>query len=324
MEKNKNIREKTLGPGGAPMAGQMGVVAGPGSGSVMEGHGVRPTQVETPAAGNCDQMHSGADPWQGSQPQGQNPGNGQTGFSGANPGQPGPTGMPTGQTGFQPAGNDPQGQIGNMGGASPPGSFQTGPSPGQFPGMGQADAPGMNPGQMSFYPGAHPGTPPQANGGMPAGSAHSMGPYPGYPGSGQMGVPGVHPGQTGYQPGWDPGAGVQGPGGMPGMETNPHMGSSMEGHGSSHMGADAHHIYHDENRFGQVADMVGRFLKGEANTDDIVNGLFSLNFRDDQFWKGAIAGVIVAMLLSSDMVKQGLAKSFGAVFQKGKDEKEGA
>jgi len=78
------------------------------------------------------------------------------------------------------------------------------------------------------------------------------------------------------------------------------------------MGADAHHIYHDENRFGQMADMVGRFLKGEATTADMVNGLFSLNFRDDQFWKGALLGAVAVLIFNSGAVQQGVGKLFGS------------
>ncbi len=61
-----------------------------------------------------------------------------------------------------------------------------------------------------------------------------------------------------------------------------------------------------------MADMVGRFLKGDVTTGDMVNGLFSLNFRDDQFWKGAVIGVLTVLVLNSDTVKDGLANAFGA------------
>ena len=89
------------------------------------------------------------------------------------------------------------------------------------------------------------------------------------------------------------------------------MGHAAPGQGGGYMGADAHHIYHDENRFGQMADMVGRLLKGEATTADMVNGLFSLNFRDDQFWKGALLGAVAILIFNSDAVHQGLGKFFG-------------
>ncbi|MBW2707994.1 MAG: hypothetical protein JRD04_01710 [Deltaproteobacteria bacterium] len=92
---------------------------------------------------------------------------------------------------------------------------------------------------------------------------------------------------------------------------SPQMNPAASGQGCGHMGADAKHVEHDENRFGQMADMVGRFIEGEASTADMVKGIFSLNFRDDQFWKGALAGALAALVLNSDMVKQGVGKVFG-------------
>ena len=94
-------------------------------------------------------------------------------------------------------------------------------------------------------------------------------------------------------------------------QMSPQMNPAASGQGCGHMGADAKHVEHDENRFGQMADMVGRFIEGEATTADMVKGIFSLNFRDDQFWKGALAGTLAALVLNSDMVKQGVGKVFG-------------
>ena len=226
------------------------------------------------------------DPGQAAQPQGANPGNGQTGSTGMSPGQSGPTGVPPGQAGYQPGayGIDAQGGMQQDGGYSG-GQPQMGSVPGQSSGMGQMGIPGNNPPQAGFYPGAQGA----------AGGAY-------------------------------PGPGAQGMSGMGGPAMNPQMDHPMGEQGSSHMGASASHIYHDENRFGQVADMVGKFIKGEANTADVVNGLFSLNFRDDQFWKGAIVGVLTAVVLTNDTVKQGLANTFGSVFspkeKKGESDKE--
>lgn len=112
-----------------------------------------------------------------------------------------------------------------------------------------------------------------------------------------------------YAPAGYPGMPYQGSNMGPDM--SPQMNPSASGQGCGHMGADAKHVEHDENRFGQMADMVGRFMQGEATTSDMVRGIFSLNFRDDQFWKGALAGALTALLLNSDMVKQGVGKIFG-------------
>ncbi len=108
------------------------------------------------------------------------------------------------------------------------------------------------------------------------------------------------------------------PGMMPfqGPDIHPPMNPAESGRGFGHMGADAKHVEHDENRFGQMADMVSRFVQGEATTGDMVKDIFSLNFRNDQFWKGALAGALVALVLNSDMVKQSVGKVFGGASAK--------
>ena len=93
-------------------------------------------------------------------------------------------------------------------------------------------------------------------------------------------------------------------------DMNAWMNPAVSGQGIGYMGADAKHVEHDENRFGRMADMVGRFVQGEATTGDMVKGIFSLNFRDDQFWKGALAGAVAALVLNSDMFKEGVGKIF--------------
>ena len=128
--------------------------------------------------------------------------------------------------------------------------------------------------------------------------------------------PPQQPQQGQYSPQYPPSGN---PGMMPpqGSYMSPHMSPQMNpaasghsGQGCGHMGAGAKHVEHDENRFGQMADMVGRFIEGEATTADMVKGIFSLNFRDDQFWKGSLAGALAALVLNSDMVKQGVGKIF--------------
>lgn len=124
--------------------------------------------------------------------------------------------------------------------------------------------------------------------------------------------PGQYPSQ--YPPAGHPGmTPSQGYNMSPDMSSHmsPQMNPAASGQGCGHMGADAKHVEHDENRFGQMADMVGRFIEGEAGAADMVKGLFSLNFRDDQFWKGALAGAVASLVFNSDMVKQGVGKVFG-------------
>jgi len=76
----------------------------------------------------------------------------------------------------------------------------------------------------------------------------------------------------------------------------------------------SHHPKYDAHRYGQMIDTVGRFLNGEANVGEVVDGLFSLNFQDDQFWKGAVVGAVAALLLTSETVQSGLTKTVGTIF----------
>ena len=91
----------------------------------------------------------------------------------------------------------------------------------------------------------------------------------------------------------------------------PQMPGHVSGSGCGHMGSSAQHIYHDENKFGQMADMVGRFLKGEATPTDMVEGIFSLNFRNDQLWKGALLGAAAVLIFNSGVVQNSVGKLFG-------------
>jgi len=76
----------------------------------------------------------------------------------------------------------------------------------------------------------------------------------------------------------------------------------------------SHHPKFEEHKYGQMIDMVGKFLNGEANVGEVVNGLFSLNFQDDQFWKGAVIGAVAALLLTNETVQSGLTKTVGSMF----------
>ncbi len=90
--------------------------------------------------------------------------------------------------------------------------------------------------------------------------------------------------------------------------------SQAAGPGSAATDGRSHHPKYDAHKYGQMIDMVGRFLNGEANVGEVVNGLFSLNFQDDQFWKGAVVGAVAALLLTSETVQSGLTKTVGTIF----------
>lgn len=167
---------------------------------------------------------------------------------------------------------------------------------------GPAEIPGATVGQMEAQ--VHPQPQYQPQQAPQVHFAHQFPP--------QQMQPGQYPSQ--YPPAGHPGmTPSQGYNMSPDMSSHmsPQMNPAASGQGCGHMGADAKHVEHDENRFGQMADMVGRFIEGEAGAADMVKGLFSLNFRDDQFWKGALAGAVASLVFNSDMVKQGVGKVFG-------------
>ena len=76
----------------------------------------------------------------------------------------------------------------------------------------------------------------------------------------------------------------------------------------------SHHPKYEAHKYGQVIDTVGRFLNGEANVGEVVDGLFSLNFQNDQFWKGALVGAVTALLVTNNTVQSGLMKTVATVF----------
>ncbi|MDL1959423.1 MAG: hypothetical protein LWX01_05335 [Deltaproteobacteria bacterium] len=90
--------------------------------------------------------------------------------------------------------------------------------------------------------------------------------------------------------------------------------SQAAGPGSATTDGRSHHPKYDAHKYGQMIDTVGRFLNGEANVGEVVNGLFSLNFQDDQFWKGAVVGAVAALLLTNETVQSGLTKTVGTIF----------
>ncbi len=104
---------------------------------------------------------------------------------------------------------------------------------------------------------------------------------------------------------------------MPGATGQPQMPHMTQGHGGcgghgGHMGGAAQHVQHDQNQFGQMADAVGRFLRGEATPTDMVNGIFSLDFRNDQLWKGALLGAAAVLIFNSGVVQNSIGKLFGS------------
>ncbi len=83
--------------------------------------------------------------------------------------------------------------------------------------------------------------------------------------------------------------------------------SSMQSHSHS----PHHHPKHMENRFGMAMETVNRIMAGQAQPDEIFS-VFSVDFNHEQFWKGLIAGSLIAFLLTNKSVKEGLANIFSS------------
>ncbi|HID97246.1 MAG TPA: hypothetical protein EYP57_03530 [Thermodesulfobacteriaceae bacterium] len=89
--------------------------------------------------------------------------------------------------------------------------------------------------------------------------------------------------------------------------------SSHSGYNSGFQGdpgASPHHLKHDEHKYGQMVQIAQRFLNGEADMQDVMNGVSLLEQEGNQFWRGIIAGGLVAMLVSSDTVRDSIGKLF--------------
>lgn len=92
---------------------------------------------------------------------------------------------------------------------------------------------------------------------------------------------------------------------------NIHTGGSapFQGQGGP-AGESSHHLKHDEHKYGQMIQIAQRFLNGEADMQDIVNGVSLLDQEGNQFWRGLIAGGMVALVLGSESVRESIFSIF--------------
>ncbi len=66
--------------------------------------------------------------------------------------------------------------------------------------------------------------------------------------------------------------------------------------------------------YSQVLKSVEDFAQGNATVSDVVKDFYTQTAQDDQFWKGAIVGAAVAVLLTSDSVRQAMGSTFASLF----------
>ncbi|MCK5323938.1 MAG: hypothetical protein KAJ45_07310, partial [Desulfobulbaceae bacterium] len=72
----------------------------------------------------------------------------------------------------------------------------------------------------------------------------------------------------------------------------------------------SHHPKHDAHKYGQLIQMAEKFVNGEADIDDIINGLSGLDSQVSQFWRGILIGAGATLLFSSGTFSNGLTKLF--------------
>ncbi len=243
---------------------------------------------------------------QGMQPQGMQP---QT-----HPTQTAPQGGPAMYMGAQP----PQGHSHLLehitGQPSSVGMMAAGATMAPMNGM----QPGPNMGQPHFsheMPGAAPyqGAPMAAQPGF-AGQPGYTG-QPGFAGQpGYAGQPGPVPGPaTGQMYGQTPGqvfAQMPGQGFAPGYGQQPHPGS-QPGYQPSGMDSKGMDSKGMENHYGELYGLINEAANGNADVNSFVRFFQSTS---SDFWKGALVGTALTLLLTNDAVKSGIAKGFAGIW----------
>jgi hypothetical protein len=184
------------------------------------------------------------------------------------------SGYPASASYFQP---QPQSQ--SQSGCGGETSGHSGTYPGGYP--------GSNPGG---YPGGYPGSSP---GGYP-------GAYPGgYPGAYLGGFPGAFPGgYPGGQPGAQPGTQT---GGRPAYVPHAHHDCS----GAKQTGQDA------GKQYGELYGLIREAADGQPDISRFLNFFQSTS---SDFWKGALVGTALTLLLTNDSVKSMLSRSVAGLW----------
>ena len=211
---------------------------------------------------------------------------------------------------------------GMMGGPQPPQpGMMGGPQP-PYPGMmggPQPPQPGMMGGPQPPYPGMMGGPqPPQP--GMMGGPQP---PYPGMMGGPQPPYPGMMGGPQPPQPGMMGGPQPPQPGMMGGPQPS-HHGSDCRCHehpmsGMPHAGMMGAPGVDANNQFGQVFGMVTDLMNGKADMSSMAQ---FLDTSDPRFWKGALVGAALALLLTSSSVKNSISGLMGGLFGSSQDQDE--
>jgi len=211
------------------------------------------------------------------------------------------------------------------------GAYQTAPAPGPYvqaapqqPAQQPPAAPqGVMQGPSQAFAAPAPGT-----GQMYAGQVPGQQPMYASPVQGQQPmyaspVFGQQPMYTGVVPGQQPAY----PGPVPGYGVpSSHDGEDDCGSGDDHAGASgpktAEQLKHDMNKYGQLYGMINEAAEGNPDVSKFLN-FFQTSGAD--FWKGALVGAGLTLLLTNDVVKGAIAGGAANVFgwfSKSAEEKE--
>jgi len=88
------------------------------------------------------------------------------------------------------------------------------------------------------------------------------------------------------------------------------VGHEQEGVYGTASSSHTHHLKHDEHKYGQMIQMAQRFLNGEANMEDVANGVAMLEREGGQFWRGLIAGGLITLVFTSETIREGIKSVF--------------
>jgi hypothetical protein len=85
------------------------------------------------------------------------------------------------------------------------------------------------------------------------------------------------------------------------------------GHASHSCGGPGpRHFKHEQHQYGQMMEIVNDFANGTPNVGKVMD---FMEISDSRFWKGAVAGIALTLLLTNDTVKKTIFGAMGNLMQ---------
>lgn len=81
-----------------------------------------------------------------------------------------------------------------------------------------------------------------------------------------------------------------------------------------------HEHHHMEERCAQLIDMYNDFMQGKTNPAKVVN---FLSGTGTHFWKGAIVGAVLTLILTNNSIKSSLSEGLSGIFKKFNSDNQG-